>query len=82
VRLTDSIEMTSQFSQLFWKNLIVTVPIKEDECSRELWCKFSRRKPMKLLNILKGGNFFLSSISKHNEKWIYIWIYSNVNRWI
>ncbi|XP_012533857.2 protein brown [Monomorium pharaonis] len=58
--------MTSQITQLFWENLIVTVPTKgDDECSRELWCKFSRRKPVKVLNILKGvsgyaeiGNMF------------------------
>jgi len=72
VKLTDSIEMTSQFSQLFWENLIVTVPIKDDECSKELWCKFLHRKPMKLLNILKGGNSLSLSISKHNETRIYI----------
>ncbi|KAL0134714.1 hypothetical protein PUN28_001472 [Cardiocondyla obscurior] len=45
--------MSSQISQLFWENLIVTVPAK-DECSKGKWCKFSRRKPVKVLNILKG----------------------------
>ncbi|KYQ53958.1 Protein scarlet [Trachymyrmex zeteki] len=65
VKLTDSIETTSQFSQLSWENLIVTVPTKDDECSRKLWCKLLCRKPMKVLNILKGvsgyaetGNMF------------------------
>ncbi|XP_011699029.1 PREDICTED: protein brown isoform X2 [Wasmannia auropunctata] len=64
MKLIDSIEMTSQFSQLFWENLIVTVPATDEECSKELWCKFSRRKSVKL-NILKGvsgyaetGNMF------------------------
>lgn len=60
MKLTDSNEMTSQFSQLFWENLIVTVPAK-DECSRELWCKFLRKKPVKL-NILKEGNSLSLSI--------------------
>ncbi|XP_071634401.1 protein brown [Temnothorax longispinosus] len=52
-KVTDSIEMTSQFSQLFWKNLSVTVPAEDDDCSRERWCKFLRKKPVKTLNILK-----------------------------
>lgn len=56
--------MTSQFSQLFWEDLIVTVPVKDDECSRGL-CKFLRKKPVKVLNILKGGNSFSLSILKH-----------------
>ncbi|KYN19712.1 PREDICTED: protein brown-like [Trachymyrmex cornetzi] len=64
-KLADSVETTSQFSQLFWENLIVTVPTKDDECSRKLWCKLLCRKPVKVLNILKGvsgyaetGNMF------------------------
>lgn len=72
VKLADSIEMTSQFSHLFWENLIVTVPVKDDECSRELWCKFLHRKPVKVLNILKGGNSLPFSILKRNEKRICI----------
>ncbi|KAG5331437.1 SCRT protein, partial [Acromyrmex heyeri] len=65
VKLADSVETTSQFSQLFWENLIVTVLTKDDECSRKLWCKLLCRKPIKVLNILKGvsgyaetGNMF------------------------
>ncbi|KAG5310284.1 SCRT protein, partial [Acromyrmex insinuator] len=69
VKLADSVETTSQFSQLFWENLIVTVLTKDDECSRKLcsrkWCKLLCRKPVKVLNILKGvsgyaetGNMF------------------------
>ncbi|KAG5309106.1 WHITE protein, partial [Pseudoatta argentina] len=54
VKLADSVETTSQFSQLFWENLIVTVLTKDDECSRKLWCKLLCRKPVKVLNILKG----------------------------
>lgn len=68
VKLTDSIEMTSEFSQLFWENLVVTVPAEDDECSRELWCKFLRKKPVKL-NILKGGNS-LFLLLKCNEEQI------------
>lgn len=72
VELIDSTEMTSQFSQLFWENLIVTVPAK-DECSRDLWWKFLSKKPVTVLNILKGGNSLSLSISKRNEKQICIW---------
>ncbi|XP_011166210.2 protein brown [Solenopsis invicta] len=53
--------MSFQFSQFFWENLIVTVPDKNDECSRERWCKFSRRNPMKVLNILKGVSGYAES---------------------
>lgn len=66
--------MTAEFSQLFWENLIVTVPAKDDEWSRGLLCKFSRRKPVRVLNILKEGNSLSLSILKRSEKRICIWI--------
>lgn len=56
VQLTDSIKMTSQLSQLFWENLTVTVSVEDDECSGKVWCKFFRKKCVKIFTILKGGN--------------------------
>ncbi|XP_011876405.1 PREDICTED: ABC transporter ATP-binding protein/permease wht-3-like isoform X2 [Vollenhovia emeryi] len=57
--------MISHVSELFWENLSVTVPARDDDCSTKLWCKFWRRKPVKVSNILKGvsgyaetGNMF------------------------
>ncbi|GAB1869177.1 Protein scarlet [Camponotus japonicus] len=57
--------MTSQFSQLFWENLTVSVSVKDDECSGKVWCKFSCKKCVKTFTIMKGvsgyaetGNMF------------------------
>lgn len=76
IELTDSTEM---ISQLFWEDLTVTVPVEDDECSGKVWRKFSRKKCVKILTILEGGNAVLSTL-KCIEKRICISIKLNIYR--
>ncbi|XP_020287473.1 protein brown-like [Pseudomyrmex gracilis] len=45
--------MTSELLQLCWENLTVTVSIEDDKCSKKFSSRFSRRKCVKPLDILR-----------------------------